>query len=131
MRVAEPAQPAHIRSGGGAEFVATAVQVWLALISVKCSASRQARHEDGYSESFDGRLRDELRDSEIFRRLAEANVLTKPWRQHNNAVSAHSSLGYRPPAPETASAPLASSGFDALHQQTTITREATVGELSI
>jgi len=56
--------------------------------------------ENGYVESFNGRLRDELLDREIFYTLLEAKVLIERWREHYNRVRPHSSLGYRPPAPE-------------------------------
>ena len=57
--------------------------------------------ENGYIESFNGKLRDELLNGEIFYNLWEAKVLIERWRQHYNQVRPHSSLGYRPPAPET------------------------------
>ncbi len=57
--------------------------------------------ENGYVESFNGKLRDELLDREIFYTLLEAKVLIERWREHYNRVRPHSSLGYRPPAPET------------------------------
>ena len=56
--------------------------------------------ENGYNESFNGKLRDELLDREIFYSLAEARVLIEAWRVHYNTVRPHSALGYRPPAPE-------------------------------
>jgi transposase InsO family protein len=57
--------------------------------------------ENGYNERFSGKLRDELLNGEIFYTLKEAEVLIECWRQHYNTVRPHSSLGYRPPAPET------------------------------
>jgi transposase InsO family protein len=51
-------------------------------------------------DSFNGKLRDELLDREIFYTLQEAKVLIEQWRQHYNRIRPHSSLGYRPPAPE-------------------------------
>ena len=57
--------------------------------------------ENGYNESFNSKLRDELLNGEIFCSLTEAKVLIEQWRQHYNQVRPHSSLGYRPPAPET------------------------------
>jgi putative transposase len=56
--------------------------------------------ENGYSESFNGRLRDELLNGEIFATLREAQVLVERWRWHYNRVRPHSALGYRPPVPE-------------------------------
>jgi transposase InsO family protein len=57
--------------------------------------------ENGYNESFNGKLRDELLNGEIFYTLKEAKILIEQWRQHYNKVRPHSALGYRPPAPET------------------------------
>ena len=57
--------------------------------------------ENGYCESFNSKLRDELLNGEIFYSLAEAQILIESWRRHYNGVRPHSSLGYRPPAPET------------------------------
>ena len=56
--------------------------------------------ENGYVESFNGKLRDELLNAEVFNTLAEAKVLIEQWRVHYNTVRPHSSLGYQPPAPE-------------------------------
>ena len=61
--------------------------------------------ENGYNESFNGKLRDELLDREIFYTLQEAKVLIEQWRRHYNRVRPHSALGYRPPAPETMEIP--------------------------
>ena len=58
--------------------------------------------ENGNCESFNGSMRDELLNGEIFYTLAEARVLIETWRRHYNTVRPHSSLRYRPPAPETA-----------------------------
>jgi hypothetical protein len=57
--------------------------------------------ENGYCESFNGKLRDELLNGEIFYTLKEAQILIENWRQHYNTIRPHSSLGYIPPAPET------------------------------
>ena len=56
--------------------------------------------ENGYTETFNGKLRDELLNREIFNTLTEANILIEQWRREYNQVRPHSSLGYRPPAPE-------------------------------
>ena len=56
--------------------------------------------ENGYIESFNGKLRDELLDREIFDTVLEARVLLTDWKREYNAVRPHSALGYRPPAPE-------------------------------
>ncbi len=62
---------------------------------------------NGYVESFNGKLRDELLDGEVFNTLCEAQVLIEQWRRHFNTVRPHSALGYRPPAPEVAMPTLA------------------------
>jgi transposase InsO family protein len=54
----------------------------------------------GYCESFNGGLRDELLNGEIFYTLKEAQVVIEQWRNHYNTRRPHSALGYRPPAPE-------------------------------
>ena len=82
--------------------------------------------ENGYNESFNGSLRDELLNGEILYSLAEAKVLTEAWRRHYSTIRPHSSLGYRSPAPETASPPLPPSGFASLHLQTVMATEATM-----
>jgi transposase InsO family protein len=56
--------------------------------------------ENGYVESFNGKLRDELLNAEVFNTLAEAKVLIEHWRRHYNTIRPHASLRYRPPAPE-------------------------------
>jgi hypothetical protein len=57
--------------------------------------------ENGYCKSFNSKLRDELLAGEQFSTLYEAQVLIEQWRRHYNGIRPHSSLGYRPPAPET------------------------------
>jgi transposase InsO family protein len=119
--------PAHIRSDNGAEFIANAVQKWLAQIGVKTLyIAPGSPWENGYNESFNGSLRDELLNGEIFYSLAEAKVLIEAWRRHYNTVRPHSSLGYRPPAPETATPPLPPSGSASLHLPTAMAAEATM-----
>jgi transposase InsO family protein len=56
--------------------------------------------ENGYIESFNARLRDELLDGEIFYSLREAQIVIESWRRHYNRVRPHAALGYKPPAPE-------------------------------
>ncbi len=119
--------PANIRSDNGSEFIATAVQSWLGRIGVKTLYIPPASPwENGYKESFNGSLRDELLDGEIFYSLAEAKVLIEAWRRHYNTIRPHSSLGYRPPAPETASPPLPPSGSASLHLKAAMATEATM-----
>jgi transposase InsO family protein len=93
--------PAHIRSDQGPEFIAEAVRAWIAGVGAKTAfIERASPWENGYCESFNGKLRDELLNGEIFYTLREAQVLIEAWRRHYNTVRPHSALGYRPPAPE-------------------------------
>lgn len=82
--------------------------------------------ENGYNESFNGSLRDELLNGEIFYSLAEARVLIEAWRRHYNTIRPHSSLGYRPPAPEAATPPLPASGSASLHLRPAMAAETTM-----
>lgn len=93
--------PEHIRSDNGPEFTARTVRKWLGRIGVKTLFIEPGSPwENGYIESFNGKLRDELLNREIFTTLSEASVLIEHWRQEYNHTRPHSSLGYRPPAPE-------------------------------
>ena len=93
--------PEHIRSDNGAEFTAKAVRRWLERIGVRTAFIEPGSPwENGYNESFNGKLRDEFLNREIFYNLNEAKVLIENWRKEYNTVRPHSSLGYRPPAPE-------------------------------
>ena len=99
--------PKHIRSDNGPEFVAKAVRDWLSRLDVgTLFIEPGSPWENGYVESFNGKLRDELLNGEIFTTLEEAKVLTEVWRREYNQVRPHSSLGYKPPAPEAAPEPL-------------------------
>lgn len=92
--------PQFIRSDNGSEFTARAVRQWLAKVGVRTLYIEPGSPwENGYVESFNGKLRDELLNGEIFYTLLEAKVLTERWRLHYNRVRPHSALGYRPPAP--------------------------------
>ena len=94
--------PDHIRSDNGSEFTAKAVRGWLGKVGVKTLfIAPGSPWENGYNESFNGKLRDELLNGEIFYTLKEAKVLIEQWRRHYNTVRPHSALGYRPPAPQT------------------------------
>ena len=94
--------PEHIRSDNGPEFTAKEVRKWLARLGVKTLFIEPGSPwENGYVESFNGKLRDELLNREIFTTLTEAKVLIEQWRKEYNQVRPHSSLGYRPPALET------------------------------
>jgi putative transposase len=93
--------PTHIRSDNGPEFVATALREWIAAVGSKTAYIEPGSPwENGYCESFNGKLRDELLNGEIFYTLNEAKIVIEAWRRHYNTVRPHSSLGYRPPAPE-------------------------------
>ena len=93
--------PEHLRSDNGPEFTAKAVRGWLSRLGVKTLFIEPGSPwENGYIESFNGKLRDELIDREIFTTLLEAKVLIESWRLEYNHVRPHSSLGYRAPAPE-------------------------------
>ena len=96
----ERGPPDHIRSDNGSEFSAKAVKAWLARVGVKTLYIEPGSPwENGYNESFNGKLRDELLNREIFNTLFEAQVLIERWRHHYNHRRPHSALGYRPPAP--------------------------------
>ena len=93
--------PGYIRSDNGPEFVATAVRAWINGVGAKAAFIEPGSPwENGYVESFNGKLRDELLNAEVFHTLAEAKVLIEQWRRHYNTQRPHSALGYRPPAPE-------------------------------
>jgi putative transposase len=93
--------PENIRSDNGAEMTATSVRNWLEKVGVQTLFIEPGSPwENGYCESFNGKLRDELLNREIFYSLKEVQVLTESWRREYNQVRPHSSLGYRPPAPE-------------------------------
>ena len=94
--------PVHIRSDNGSEFTAKRVRNWLDRLEVKpLFIEPGSPWENGYVESFNGRMRDELLNGEIFYTLKEAQVLIEMWRKEYNTIRPHSSLGYRPPVPET------------------------------
>jgi len=93
--------PEYIRSDNGSEFTAKVVRNWLTAVGVKTLyITPGSPWENGYIESFNGKLRDELLNREIFDTLLEAKILIKRWRYEYNHIRPHSSLGYRPPAPE-------------------------------
>ena len=93
--------PGYIRSDNGPEFAAVAVKGWINGVRASTAFIEPGSPwENGYVESFNGKLRDELLSCEVFSTLAEAKVLIEQWRKHYNTVRPHSALGYRPPAPE-------------------------------
>ena len=94
--------PDYIRSDNGPEFTAKKVTEWLERVEVKTLFIEPGSlWENGYNESFNGTLRYELLDVELFDTLLEAKVLVERWRKEYNTIRPHSSLGYRPPAPES------------------------------
>ena len=94
--------PEHIRSDNSSEFTAKAVRKWLKKVDVKTLyITPGSPWENGYIESFNGKLSDELLEREVLDTLHEAKVLIERWRVHYNTMRPHSSLGYRPPAPES------------------------------
>ena len=94
--------PEYLRSDNGPEFTADFVRDWLRRVGAKTLFIEPGSPwENGYIESFNGKLRDELLNGEIFDTVTEARVITERWRKHYNTIRPHSSLGYRPPAPGT------------------------------
>jgi putative transposase len=94
--------PEHLRSDNGPEFVARDLRKWLAGTGAKTAYIEPGSPwENGYCESFNSKLRDEFLNGEIFYSMKEIRVLAERWRVHYNTVRPHSSLDYRPPAPET------------------------------
>lgn len=93
--------PGHIRSDNSPEFIAKAVQEWIAAVGAKTAyIAPGSPWENGYVESFNARLRDELLDGQRFDSLREAPIIIEAWRQYCNTLRPHASLGYNPPAPE-------------------------------
>jgi len=106
--------PIHIRSDNRSEFIANMLRKWLGELGVKTLFIEPGSPwENGYVESFNGKMRDELLNREIFYTLKEAQVLIERWRKEYNTIRPHSSLGYRPPAPRTwlLSTPILQSGL--------------------
>jgi putative transposase len=97
--------PEHIRSDNGAEMTARIVHNWLAGLGAKTLYIEPGSPwENGYCESFNGKLRDECLNGEIFYSLKEAIIVIEQWRKHYNTIRPHSSLNYRPPAPQASTA---------------------------
>ena len=93
--------PTHVRSDNGPEFIAQALRNWLAAVGSKTAYIMPGSPwENGYCESFNSKLRDELLNGEIFYTLKEAKIIIEGWRRHYNTIRPHSSLRYQPPAPE-------------------------------
>ena len=93
--------PDYIRSDNGSEFTATILQKWLHQLNVKTAfITPGSPWENGYNESFNGKLRDECLRCEAFYTLKEAQIIIEEWRNHYNHIRPHSALGYKPPAPK-------------------------------
>jgi len=98
--------PAYIRSDNGPEMIAKVLRQWLTGLGTKSLYIEPGSPwENGYCESFNGKLRDELLNGEIFYSLKEAQVVIEKWRVHYNTRRPHSALGYKPPAPLTVAPP--------------------------
>ena len=94
--------PTHVRSDNGPEFIAKKLLAWFKTLEIKpLFIEPGSPWENGYCESFNGKMRYELLNGEIFYTLTEAKVVIERWRRHYNTKRPHSSLGNRPPAPET------------------------------
>lgn len=107
----------------GPEFIAKAVQDWIAAVgSTTAYIEPGSPWENGYCESFNAKLRDELLDGEVFYTLKEASVVIEQWRRHYNSIRPHSSLGYHPPAPEAVIWPTEPSSSAPLAQPAIVTR---------
>ena len=93
--------PGHVRSDNGPEFIAKAVREWIVAVGARTAFIEPGSPwENGYCESFNSKLRDELLNGEIFYSLTEAKIIIEAWRRYYNTERPHSSLGYKPPAPE-------------------------------
>jgi putative transposase len=93
--------PDYIRSDNGPEFAAKQIRTWLERLGVgTLFIEPGSPWENGYVESFNGKLRDECLNREVFTTLAEAKVLIEQWRKEYNQIRPHSARGYQPPAPE-------------------------------
>ena len=100
--------PGHVRSDNGPEFIAKTVREWIVAVGARTAFIEPGSPwENGYCESFNSKLRDELLNGELFYSLAEARIVIESWRQHYNTLRPHSSLGYKPPAPAAISWPAA------------------------
>ena len=105
--------PEYIRSDNGPEFTSKAVREWLSNLGVMALFIEPGSPwGNGYVESFNGKLRDEFLNGELFNTLAEARILIEWWRKEYNQVRPHSALGYRPPAPQTIMPAMAALGHN-------------------
>jgi transposase InsO family protein len=94
--------PTPIRSDNGPEFLARKLRHWLNALQVApLSIEPGSPWENGYGESFNGKMREQLLNGELFYTLKEAQIIIERWRMHYNTVRPHRSLGGQPPVPET------------------------------
>jgi putative transposase len=119
--------PAHIRSDNGPEFIAKTIRVWMAEAGLETLYIEPgAPWENGYAESFNSKVRDELLNAEAFASVLEARVLGQEWKQQYNHVRPHSSLGYRTPAEFGAMAPGADSAALRRPEEPSVTVDPTL-----
>ena len=89
--------PAYISSNNGPEFIAEAVRDWIKAVGAKTATIELGSPlENGYCESFNGQMWDELLNGEVFYSLRKAQIIIERWRTHYNTKRPHSTLGYRP-----------------------------------
>ncbi len=94
--------PKHIRSDNGSEFIAHKLQNWLKRMQIDTAyIDKGSPWQNGYNESFNGKLRDECLNMEVFDTLTEAQAIIENWRYEYNHIRPHSALGYNPPVPKT------------------------------
>jgi len=98
--------PEHIRSDNGSEFTANKLREWFKNVGITTLYIEPGSPwENGYVESFNSRMRDEFLNGEIFDTMHEAEILTRRWVMYYNTIRPHSTLGGRPPAPQTIAFP--------------------------
>lgn len=94
--------PTHIRSDNGPEFIARKLRHWLTALQVApLYIEPGSPWENGYCKSFNGKMRDQFLNGELFYTLNEAQIIIERWRIHYNTIRPQRSLGGQPPAPET------------------------------
>ena len=94
--------PGYIRSDNGSEFTANKLREWFVMVNVTTAYIEPGSPwENGYCESFNSKMRDEFLNMELFETMFEVEILTRRWVNEYNTIRPHSSLGYRPPAPQT------------------------------
>jgi putative transposase len=125
--VRERGSPAHIRSDNGPEFIAKGIRAWMSGAGLEALYIEPgAPWENGYAESFNSKVRDELLNAEEFGSVLEAKVLAKEWRRDYNHVRPHSALGYRAPAEFGAMAPRADSAALRRPEEPSVTVDPTL-----